>query len=688
LAREKIDLVEQQLTSNLPTGGNNTYNFGKEGRNRIPAMSIDNLGVLQVNGNYNTAYGAEATPAQGSIFEVVTASCDPTITIKNGGKIIVGDASASPDNIGVLRLRKGSTLIIESGGTLEIQEGSKLVVEYGAMLIYKSGAIIKLDGANAVLEVIGELEIQNGASFTFTSTSGTTNGFVRFDMSDYPGHQPITVTGTTANISLAGDNVQGMYQDKVLEVIGGSLTTPDNSLGATEYLSSLTIYNGMVNLQDGAKIAPTVTSSFTYTYFNGEGSSSTEYGLDITKPSLSTINHCSFSGLDYCIKLDLTGYTSAFPISYSTFGLSNMGIYSGGGGGLDISNCNFSNVETAIRGTLLTQDCEFTDCNFSYYLTSPRASSVNGVILESSVSVNSYFYHSLFDNLDVGIHALVSPGTYDNVNVTLKCNKFKDNRTGVQVGSDLNLSPNKTLGGYSGGDNVFYYSPSSSGYNALYPQHSLYLDNGGNSFIDKSTSGLNSDFIVGSVDKCSPTPCAFYNTSTSLIGAGNYWDPAPSLNDLNNGNGSLYLILEDQSTPYLDLDGPVITTFTSTCFSIPSGTEPQFVSSGTGPFNKNGDEPEKEEETVEEQVGTTKITVFPNPTKESLYIQTGLKEQKTYTLELFDLLGKKILSEKMVSSDFARIELKTSSIYSGTYILSITTTDGSVNENHRIMILD
>lgn len=672
----KLDLVEHQLTSALPNANGNTYNFGEEKRNRLPAIPINNLGVLQINGNYNTSYGSGPSAITGSTFEVITANCDPTITINNGGKIVIGDVSATPDNIGILRLRKGSTLIIENNGTLEIQNGSKLIVEYGAKLVYKSGAIIKLNGANAILEIKGELEIQSGATFTFSSSSGVTNGFVRFDYTDHAGHQPITVTGTTANISLSGANVQGLFQDKVLEVIGGELTTPDNSLGATSYLNSFSIYNGMVNLENGAKLSPTVTSSFTYTYFNGEGSSGSEEGLNITKPAITTINHCSFTNLFRGIVFYMNSHPSAFPISYSSFTNNGIGIYTTDGGGLDVSNSAFNSNQYGIRSFALAQNCEFENCSFG-------SNSTAGIELNSLSTINAYFYHSSFTDNPSGIDALNASS--NNVNVTIKCSKFKNNDVGVEAGLNLNLSPNKTFGGYSGGDNVFYYNSSASNNSvALNPTYSLYLDAGGNSFINSSGSSTNDMFIIGTVISCTPNPCDFYNTATKLKAAGNYWNPAPSLNNLNNGSGTLYSIQTTVGTNLL-LDGSILLSFTSTCFSIPSGTEPQFVSTSTGPFNKTGDVI-PQDETLEESTKAVAFSVFPNPATESVYVQTSTQEQKEYILQLFDLMGRKVYGRVLPSSNYAILEVSTGSLASGTYLITISTTDGSVFESRRIVI--
>lgn len=676
ITQDNMNYVLNQIKDNdtyfpsIPNSNGSTFNFGSIEHKKLPSTTINNSGIVHVNGNFATKYGSGVTPDAGGTFEILASACEPLI-VENGGQFVAGDNNGSSNNKAIVRFGYGSVLDIRNGGTLKVYNNSKVVIEEGATLIYHPGAQIILDGADAILEIRGRLEIKAGATFTFTSSSGVTNGFVRFDLSHYTS-EGIAVTGTTASVSLAGANIQGLFQDKVLEVIGGELTTPDNSLGATEYLSSFTVYNGMVNLKDGAKIIPTVINSFTYTYFNGEGVGSTEEGLVITKPALTTIHHCSFNGLNKGINFYMNSHPSAFPISYSSFYNNNIGISSTDGGGLNIINSTFANNTTGITATSLAQDSKFEDCSFS------NNSSV-AVSLSATTTVNSYFNHSSFTSNALGIDAT---DALNNVNVTLKCNKFKNNNYGVEAGKNLNLSPTKTFGGYSGGDNVFYYNNSApSNCIALYHAYSIYLQSGGNSFINVGSS-TNDMFIFGEVITCTPTPCDFYNTTTTLKGSGNYWNPAPTSNNLNNGSGTLYSITSGGATRLLD--GPILSSFTSSCFYIPSGTEPQFVSSSTAPFSKTGDIEEVEE--TETKNKSVDFRIFPNPAKDKLYVQLPVNNNIQYTVELFDLLGRKVFENSFTGNNQSIIEVPTSSLAAGQYIFTIKATDGSLIENRRVVI--
>ncbi|HYG16768.1 MAG TPA: T9SS type A sorting domain-containing protein [Bacteroidia bacterium] len=658
------------ILSNSPISSGEVYNYGQGTTNRLPFSSglytINiNGGSVKINSDEKVGYTPDlnnnnSSPPAGSTFKVFSSISDgcggvTSIGISNGGQLIVGDNSVN--NMGELYMKEGSSIDILDDGILIIHNNSKVVIEEGATLTYHPGAQILLDGENAVLEIRGTLKIMDGANFTFGKSSGVLKaGFIRFDLSHFTSGG-IEVTGTTAEINLPGNNDPLLGSDKVLEIIGGELTTPDGSVTSPE-LAAFNISNGWVQYSSGGALGISVPGNFSETYFIGSGSAGSEKGLIVYMPSIVSISECRFNQLERGVVLYMdNGFTGTYTIDNSTFDVNERGIEAIEGS-LEIVNCDFKyNTEYGVYAPSLEGDCEFNDC---YFLDNGV-----GINMHSNASspVNCYVFHSGFENNDVGISTTSS----QKVNLTLECNKFKNNDEGIAAGGELNLSPNLTLGGHSGGDNVFYDDSVAS----ISTYYSLYLQNGNNSFIN--SSGVSTTLIAtygNGLITCSSYPCLFYQSSTVIAGANNFW------------SGSFVNILFDASSNSLTIGGPNNSSFTSSCFYIPSGTEPQFVSTGLPPFSKHDYTMD-----VQPEVKGPELRVFPNPATNNLFIQTPAKGDNTYTVSIFDIAGKKLLSETFSVSNYAVLAMPVDALSSGTYFIKITTLDGTVNENRKIVIL-
>lgn len=94
---------------------------------------------------------------------------DITVDIRNGKVELGGDNTTA-----TFTVRQGATLHVREHGTIVINNNSTLIIECGANLIYDSGANIELNGENAQLILLGNLEIGNNAIFTFTGTGSLT----------------------------------------------------------------------------------------------------------------------------------------------------------------------------------------------------------------------------------------------------------------------------------------------------------------------------------------------------------------------------------------------------------------------------------------------------------------------------------------------------------------------------------
>lgn len=234
------DEIKKTQVVAQPTLVNSNFNYGRKitgyrTSNTLLNITIGSLGNLYINGDLPLANGGTITdyPDNNSTFNVFTSGCSANIEVQSGGKIIVG--ASSPNNIGVLSIEKGSTMILKANSRLVINNNSKLIIKSGATLIYESGAVIELVGDESVLKIEGQLEIKDNAVFAFTG-----NGYFSFATNNN------VIMGSSSKVSLIGNSIN----DKVLDVTSGNLFFPyasgtSHEFSATNcaiYTSSFTSY--------------------------------------------------------------------------------------------------------------------------------------------------------------------------------------------------------------------------------------------------------------------------------------------------------------------------------------------------------------------------------------------------------------------------------------------------------------
>jgi Secretion system C-terminal sorting domain len=84
---------------------------------------------------------------------------------------------------------------------------------------------------------------------------------------------------------------------------------------------------------------------------------------------------------------------------------------------------------------------------------------------------------------------------------------------------------------------------------------------------------------------------------------------------------------------------------------------------------------------------TTGLSVSPNPAKEAVFVKLNAKEAKTMTLELVDVAGKVLLTEKKkVEIGFNQLSLNLSGYPAGLYFLKVG--DATTSEMRRVVIAE
>ena len=177
-----------------------------------------NGGVLSINNNWSSPItlldGSQISrPQTNSVF-----ICNRNLIIQNNGIFRIGDAVNT--GIGNAILESGTTLSFlnlnnTSPGQLIIHNNSTLIIEEGATLRIGPNTQIILDGPNAILEIRGNLVLEDGA--TFQPVGGPNGqGFVRFN-------QQYVNSGTATTYVNVGNNSAMIFEassssTKVLEV--------------------------------------------------------------------------------------------------------------------------------------------------------------------------------------------------------------------------------------------------------------------------------------------------------------------------------------------------------------------------------------------------------------------------------------------------------------------------------------
>ncbi|MBL0051759.1 MAG: hypothetical protein IPP29_09745 [Bacteroidetes bacterium] len=205
---------------------------------------------------------------------------------ETGGKITVEKNSK-------LVIKKGAEFKILNGGKLEVKDGGRVIVENGGKLIYGVGADIQLLGDNAVLEIAGDLELQNDAVFTFTYP-GANSGYVKFSNVETDIYTPTEniIYGTNSKINIHG---QGKT-DKVLEVTQESIYTSGAANGTC---AEFRLTDGKVEMSTNARLnldCPVFINNSTIASSFAPGAG-TARGIDVFgQPSVS-ISNSDFIGL-------------------------------------------------------------------------------------------------------------------------------------------------------------------------------------------------------------------------------------------------------------------------------------------------------------------------------------------------------------------------------------------------------
>ena len=226
-------------------------------------MAIENHAHLYFNADTiygwqkETNYFEEPTISFSAFEDVVDIDldCRMGLHVLDNGRIVVGnepdeDGNSKAANI---HIRSGSTMYIGGNsssniGTLEIHQGSRVIIEQGGRLVFNPGGQIILHGngsgnplRNGVLEIVGNLEIRNNATFDFDGA-----GYIE---SRIPSawELPNVVLEPAAHINIVGEQ---MGEHMMMRVMPGTFFKPNRNNCA----QSFGLKNGNVEIGNDAHV--------------------------------------------------------------------------------------------------------------------------------------------------------------------------------------------------------------------------------------------------------------------------------------------------------------------------------------------------------------------------------------------------------------------------------------------------
>lgn len=554
ITNDNMNWMVNQINANrndLPSYLTQNYNFGRIERNTIAQVEIQSNVMLKVNGLGLTGLGNgrfDVPVEEGCHFELYSSMCEPVITVQKDAQLVIGEVSRNRVNTATLYLRKGAVLKLKEGAVLRINNLSKLIVEEGAKLIYSKGARIVLDGNDAVLQIDGDLELENQSVFKIEHSTNQEIGYVKFrNMGGGYGKAKINVNSGTAQFDLKGtDKTKGILQIEGVVDFTGAGKIDSVSITSCKVMygnhSKLILSNKVFIDEVDFSVLPWATQKLST-------------ALELQNGQSVEVKNCSFKGFDTGLKHTL-GKGLLLKISNSEFKNNTIGVQINSKY-IQIEHSSFYNNETV--GIHLISN--FKD---AYLKSNVFYNNAKGVWVDKDNIGNNHqimMYDCQYYNNQ---QAVVS---YYN-QLSLKCCRFDNNaHSFYSNNAAVLMSHDVYYNGYWGkfqtGNCTFIHSSNKC---IELIESVINVSNGYNNFIYKGNQSIY-NFIVGSIQL---DVQSLYPNSFDLNVNQNHWFPSPN-SDWTKEVGRFYNI-----DCYVPISGATISYFrgnnlnsaNTTCYNI------------------------------------------------------------------------------------------------------------------------
>ncbi len=229
----------------IESGPNNTHQTSNS--SNVPIVNFlisDNLRL-----GYNYPLLADRSNFQfnslNTDFDLNMHTCGDVNWSINNTDFIIGDGT----NTSSIAFWDNSILKLYPMAKLVINNNSKVIIDQGAILQFYPGATIVLNGPNAILEIKGQLQIMDGATFTI-SGGNDGMGHIKFFKNENSSIIPLISSPTyNGNVELIGTG----STDKLIEIDG------TEGLKINSDIVNFTVKQAKVLLGDRSVIEPNIS---------------------------------------------------------------------------------------------------------------------------------------------------------------------------------------------------------------------------------------------------------------------------------------------------------------------------------------------------------------------------------------------------------------------------------------------
>ena len=311
------------------------------------------------------------------------------IDLENGSKLIV---------------KHGSKFILRPGSMVNVASGARIIIEDDGILDYFANANLKLNGSQSVLEIRGTLNIEDNATFTFTSNTSN-HGYVQFSNTTlFPSRN--IFAGSNCKINLHGS----LQNKKVLQIDQETFYAPPS-------LVELDINNGKVVFNSGSRLQADGLSTkiiFHDAKFTSAtpGINNDHRGVHLYGQPNVNINNCIFEYGRNGIFAYLTYGGAPLSIHNSVFRNCNQAIEAYDKG-IYLDNCFFYDNYWSITGSFMSFPSSYDGGNDNY---NTYGLSWHGYSTPSFTLNNPYINHNIIGaRIDAApLYAICGTVSYNN----------------------------------------------------------------------------------------------------------------------------------------------------------------------------------------------------------------------------------------------------------------------------------
>ena len=487
---------------NLKTGKTMTLDQG------LTPIQIDN--PIIVNGKKAFTTTTVMTLKSNAIVNLEPNSY---FIVDNNSKLVLESNSTIIIRSGAeLRIKRGGTLILNSNANLNVENGGRVIIEDDASFDYYQNADLVLTGNTSVCEIKGMLNLQNDATFRFTSSSSQKGYLVFSNTSLFPSRN--ITAGNNCRIDLWSNS----SNNKILEINQETFYAPAN-------LVQLRLNSGRVEFNSNSRLQADGLATiidFNNVRFtsNTPGLNNGHRGVHLYGQSNVSISICTFEFGRYGIyayqtyggaPLNLVGCT----FRHNTFGIRAYDK------GLGLYQCNFFNNDWGVSANQMSFPSLFFEG-----LTGGGVANRNrtGIKWQGNSTTSLTLNNPLINTNNTGVRV-------ENCPHYVKCGSISYNNDGIVFASGANLfmddhviTPN-TAANVS----VFNNNTSIRAYNGWY----LWLNKGGNELLPSSSN--NQKTVYGSL----------LSPPYGILANSNMWNSSGTLSSLDYYLGTSYTIVDN-----------------------------------------------------------------------------------------------------------------------------------------------